>query len=77
QADTQQADDGAGESQGDIVVTGTLLRGVAPTGTNVIGVTRDTITARGVSSSNDLLAKIPQVGNFGTIPVGSASFGLP
>ncbi|MBQ1498571.1 MAG: TonB-dependent receptor [Sphingomonas sp.] len=77
QADAQPADDGAQEPQDDIVVTGTLLRGVAPTGTNVIGVTRDTITARGVASSNDLLAKIPQVGNFGTIPVGSASFGLP
>ncbi len=77
QADAQAADDGTQEPQGDIVVTGTLLRGVAPTGTNVIGVTRDTITARGVASSNDLLAKIPQVGNYGTIPVGSASFGLP
>ncbi|HWU96085.1 MAG TPA: TonB-dependent receptor, partial [Sphingomonas sp.] len=65
------------EEQENIIVTGTLLRGVAPTGTNVIGVTRDTITARGVASSNDLLAKIPQIGNFGTIPVGSASFGLP
>jgi len=65
------------QDQRDIVVTGTLLRGVAPTGTNVIEVNRDTIVARGVSSSNDLLAKIPQVGNFGTIPVGSGQFGLP
>jgi len=61
----------------DIIVTGTLLRGVAPTGTNVIGINRDTITARGVTSSNDLLAKIPQVGNFGTVPTGTPSFGLP
>lgn len=66
-----------GQDQRDIVVTGTLLRGVAPTGTNVIGVDRETIVARGVNSSNDLLAKIPQVGNFGTIPVGSGQFGLP
>src|SRR5436305_1104520 len=65
------------EDQADVVVTGTLLRGVAPTGTNVIGITQDTIVARGVNSSNDLLAKIPQVGNFGTIPVGLANFGLP
>ncbi|MDG2532139.1 TonB-dependent receptor [Sphingomonas sp. HITSZ_GF] len=72
-----QAEDTTAEQQENIIVTGTLLRGVAPTGTNVIGVNRDTITARGVTSSNDLLAKIPQVGNFGTIPVGSGSFGLP
>lgn len=65
------------ENQADVVVTGTLLRGVAPTGTNVIGITRDTIVAQGVNSSNDLLAKIPQVGNFGTIPVGQGNFGLP
>lgn len=67
----------ATENQADVVVTGTLLRGVAPTGTNVIGITQDTIVARGVNSSNDLLAKIPQVGNFGTIPVGQGNFGLP
>ena len=65
------------ENQADVVVTGTLLRGVAPTGTNVFGITQDTIVARGVNSSNDLLAKIPQVGNFGTVPVGLANFGLP
>jgi iron complex outermembrane receptor protein len=77
-APTEPADDAAAqEQQENIIVTGTLLRGVAPTGTNVIGVNRDTIVARGVASSNDLLAKIPQVGNFGTVPVGSASFGLP
>jgi iron complex outermembrane receptor protein len=77
-AQDQSADDAAAaEQEQNIIVTGTLLRGVAPTGTNVIGINRDTIIARGVASSNDLLAKIPQVGNFATIPVGSASFGLP
>jgi iron complex outermembrane receptor protein len=60
-----------------IIVTGTLLRGVAPTGTNVIGVTRDEVLASGAASSNDLLASIPQVGNFGSIPVGSGSFAIP
>lgn len=61
----------------DIVVTGTLLRGVAPTGTNVIGVSRDDVVASGAASSNDLLAAIPQVGNFGNVPTGLPSFGLP
>jgi iron complex outermembrane receptor protein len=63
--------------EADIVVTGTLLRGVAPTGTNVVSVTRDDVLASGAASSNDLLASIPQVGNFGTVPVGSASFAIP
>lgn len=45
----------------EIVVTGTLIRGVAPVGTNVIGVNADTVVASGTSNSNDLLARIPQV----------------
>ena len=65
------------QDQRDIVVTGTLLRGVAPTGTNVIGVSRDNVLASGAASSNDLLASIPQIGNFGTVPAGGAAFGLP
>jgi iron complex outermembrane receptor protein len=59
------------------VVTGTLLRGVAPTGTNVVAVSRDEVVASGAASSNDLLASIPQVGNFGSIPMGSGSFAIP
>lgn len=62
----------------EIVVTGTLLRGVAPTGTNVIGVDRASIEKSGVVSSNDLLADIPQVANlFNTIPKGGSDAGLP
>lgn len=60
-----------------IVVTGTLLRGVAPVGTNVIGVNRSDILATGAASSNDLLASIPQVGNFATVPTGTSSYALP
>jgi iron complex outermembrane recepter protein len=51
-----------------IVVTGTLLRGVAPTGTNVIGVDQEDITATGATSTNDLLATIPQNGTFNAPP---------
>ncbi|WP_265312795.1 TonB-dependent receptor plug domain-containing protein [Sphingomonas lycopersici] len=61
----------------EIVVTGTLLRGIAPVGTNVIGVSREDVTATGAQSSNDLLATIPQVSNFNTIPTGTAGFGQP
>ena len=50
----------------DIVITGTLLRGVAPTGTNLIDVNRDDILKNGAANTNDLLASIPQVGNFAT-----------
>jgi iron complex outermembrane receptor protein len=73
---------GAGEKDGakdleEVVVTGTLLAGVAPVGTNVVGLSREDVVATGANSSNDLLASIPQVGNFGTVPVGTAQIGLP
>ncbi|MGH1559831.1 hypothetical protein ACRAWD_23230 [Caulobacter segnis] len=61
----------------EIVVTGTLLRGVAPVGTNVIGVGKDEVIASGAANTNDLLATIPQVSNFNGFPAVSASFGQP
>jgi iron complex outermembrane recepter protein len=53
---------------GEIIVTGTLLRGIAPTGTNVIGVNSEEIEATGATSTNDLLASIPQNGTFNAPP---------
>jgi len=61
----------------DIVVTGTLLRGIAPVGTNVIALTANDVTATGAQSSNDVLAKIPQISNFNSIPTGAGGFGQP
>ncbi|MDO9361930.1 MAG: TonB-dependent receptor [Sphingopyxis sp.] len=75
-ASAQEADTDA-PSDADIVVTGTLLRGVAPTGTNLVGVTREDVLVSGAASANDLLASIPQVGNFMTQPTGLAQFGAP
>ena len=62
----------------DVVVTGTLLRGVAPTGTNVVGVDRQDVIASGAASSNDLLARIPQISNaFNTAPQPGGTIALP
>jgi iron complex outermembrane receptor protein len=72
----QDADPDA-PTDADIVVTGTLIRGVAPTGTNVVGVSEQDVIASGAASTNDLLASIPQIGNFGTIPAGVGNYGNP
>ena len=61
----------------EVVVTGTLLRGIAPTGTNLIDVSQADVEASGAVSTNDLIAKIPQLSNFNTVPVGTANFGQP
>lgn len=62
-ADESTVDDErvAAEEESQIVVTGTQLRGIAPTGTNVIGLTRNDIIATGATSANDVLTKTPQV----------------
>lgn len=73
---TSQSDDSS--ETADIVVTGTLLRGIAPTGTNVVGVSSADVLASGTSSSNDLLARVPQVSStFNSLPTPTASDASP
>ncbi len=58
--------------------TGTMIRGIAPTGTNVVEMDREAIEIMGVTSTNDLLARVPQVTNyFATIPVPTTDLGAP
>jgi iron complex outermembrane receptor protein len=60
-----QADEGTPSESKDIVVTGTLLRGIAPVGSATVGLGTEAIQSSGVVSTNDLLAKIPQISGFG------------
>jgi len=59
----------------EIVVTGTSIRGVAPTGSPILSVGADEIKKSNANTLSDVLAKIPQVAQFGTIPTGSPTFG--
>jgi len=52
------------ETSGDIVVTGTLIRGIAPGGSQTIAVDQSKIAAIGAVNTSDLLAAVPQAGNF-------------
>lgn len=55
----------------DIVVTGTLIRGIAPAGSNVLGIAEESVKATGAVSTNQLLSSLPQVGNFfNAVPAG-------
>jgi iron complex outermembrane receptor protein len=51
----------------EVVVTGTLIRGVAPVGTQVVAVTQEDIVRTGAASGNNLLASMPLVSTFNTI----------
>jgi iron complex outermembrane receptor protein len=53
------------QASGDIVVTGTRIRGIAPTGSNVIGLNASDIEETGLATSTDLLRSLPQVSNIG------------
>lgn len=47
-----------------IVVIGTLIRGIAPAGNNVIDMSAEQIAATGAATTSQVLSSIPQVGNF-------------
>jgi iron complex outermembrane receptor protein len=63
---TATAADAAPSSE--IVVTGTSLRGVAPAGAESLQVSQTDIVASGATSTQALLADIPQLSSFGTLP---------
>lgn len=60
-----------------ISVTGTLIEGVNPVGSNVIGVSQAKITEQGVTSATDLLRKIPQMQSFNSVPENTLSASIP
>ncbi|WP_158241460.1 TonB-dependent receptor domain-containing protein [Novosphingobium sp. TH158] len=61
----QDADEDSGtEKSKEIVVTGTLIRGVAPGGSQTIAVGAEQIQATGAANTSDLLASVPAAGNF-------------
>lgn len=65
QSEPTGAEDG---TTNEIVVTGTSIRGVPPTGSNLIRVSRDDIKLIGAATTPDLLATVPQLNSFNTAP---------
>jgi iron complex outermembrane receptor protein len=57
----------------DIIVTGTLLRGVAPAGSETVSLSRENIIAVGANSTAQLLASVPQTASFNANPIVSAT----
>jgi len=62
------AQDGTAPDKNEIIVTGSSIRGVPPTGSNLISVTRDDIKTIGANTTADLLATVPQLNSFNTTP---------
>lgn len=63
-----QSETPGAETGPDVVVTGSSIRGVPPTGSNLIRVARDDIKLIGAATTPDLLATVPQLNSFNTAP---------
>lgn len=64
-SDAAAASDEADEDE-TIVVTGTILRGVAPVGSSIISLNASDIQKTGLLTTTDILRSIPQVSGIGT-----------
>jgi iron complex outermembrane recepter protein len=61
------------DTGGEVVVTGSRIRGVAPVGSNVIAIDQARIAQEPVTSTNDLLRRVPQVVSLGANRAGGSS----
>jgi iron complex outermembrane recepter protein len=59
------------EAREKVVVTGTRIRGVPPTGSSLITVSRSDIETIGAANTPDLIATVPQLNSFNTAPQAS------
>jgi iron complex outermembrane receptor protein len=53
----------------ELLVTGTLIRGVAPAGTNVISMSSEEVASTGAVSASQMLSNVPQLGGFNNLDV--------
>ena len=60
----------------EVVVTGTLIRGIAPAGTPMTAMNREDVQASGASTTAQLLQSIPQLASFNSLQVPVAGFNL-
>lgn len=64
----QEADESESQNS-DIVVTGTILRGAPPVGSNLVNLGEERFASTGATTANELLATVPQVSNlFNNVP---------
>ncbi len=72
---SQAASDAPADTSEEIVVTGSSIHGVPPTGSNLISVTRGDIETQGGANTPDVLASVPQLNSFNTAPQRNAGTG--
>jgi len=68
----QSANDAAEDEGGDIIVTGTSIRGVAPVGSNLISVGRESIDQTSAQTVQQILRSVPALTGAGSTPQGNS-----
>jgi iron complex outermembrane receptor protein len=58
----------------EVIVTGTFLRGITPPGSQPLSIGREDIVATGAATTAQLLANLPQIGDFNTKPIYNGFF---
>lgn len=60
-----------------VVITGTLIRGAQPTGSELVTLDRQAIVATGALSTTNLMTNLPQLASFNTLPPTTVDFANP
>ena len=68
-----QTEAAGSESLNEVVVTGSRIRGVEPTGSAVIALDRDVIVQTGAPTTSDLIRKLPQIVGLGASETASGA----
>jgi iron complex outermembrane receptor protein len=72
---TASAGSGGTEQLEEVVVTGTLIRGINPPGSNVIGISKEQIQSFGANNTEGILANLPQNASFNNVSATLPAFG--
>lgn len=60
----------------EVVVTGTMIRGISPPGSNVIGMSQEQIQGLAANNTQDILSSMPQATNFNNLAISLPAGGI-
>jgi len=71
------AAESAADALQEVVVTGTLIRGTQPTGSELVTIDRAAIDNIGATTTTKLMTNLPQLSSFGNLQTGTTDFANP
>jgi iron complex outermembrane receptor protein len=65
------------EAVEEVIVTGTLIRGAQPTGSELVTLDRQAVVSSGALTTTNLMTSLPQLTSFNALPLGTNDFANP